>query len=144
MISVSAECKRAPNADLTGKITLPPQPVGWAQRMTFRLAIHYKVAKVSHAVKPDRPRFRRRFEFSTSKNGPSVVQVDIRVLSPAELTEYQGLIGRLISRIEWMDMRLRVFGAQCRAILDGVHDEDEMFLRASPSTVGFIDPNPAQ
>jgi hypothetical protein len=86
--------------------------------------------------------FRRRFEFSNSKSGPSEVRVDIRALSLPELTEYQALIGRLINRIEWMDMRLRVFGAQCRAILDGVRDENEMFLRANPSTVGFVDPNP--
>jgi hypothetical protein len=83
--------------------------------------------------------FRRRFDFSPSNNGPSGVQVGIDELSPTELAEYQALIGRLINRIEWMDMRLRVFGAQCRAILDGVRTENEMFLRANPSTVGSID-----
>jgi hypothetical protein len=86
--------------------------------------------------------FWRRFDFSASNRGPSVLQADIGVLSPAELTEYQALIGRLIIRIEWMDMRLRVFGAQCRAILDGVRDESEMFLRANPSTVGSVDNTP--
>jgi len=86
--------------------------------------------------------FWRRFDFSASKSGPSVVQVDIGILSPAELTEYQALIARLIIRIEWMDRRLRVLGALCRAILDGVRDEKEMLLRANSSTVGFDDPNP--
>jgi len=87
--------------------------------------------------------FRRRFDYSVSDSGPSGVQVDIGVLSPVELTEYQALLGRLINRIEWMDMRLRVFGAQCRAILDGVRDERELFIRANPSTVGSLDDSPA-
>ena len=87
--------------------------------------------------------FKRRFDYSANNSGPSVVQVDVGVLSPAELAEYQSLIGRLINRIEWMDMRLRVFGAQCRAILEGVRDENEMFIRANPSTVGAIDNSPS-
>src|SRR5579859_2536736 len=80
--------------------------------------------------------FRRRFDYSASDSGPSSVQVDIGVLSPVELTEYQALLGRLISRIDWMNLRLRVFGTQCQAILDGVRDEREMFIRANwPATI---------
>jgi hypothetical protein len=87
--------------------------------------------------------FRRRFDYSASDSGPSNVQVDIGVLSPVELTEYQALLGRLISRIDWLDLRLRLFGAQCRAILGGVRDEREMFIRANPAYVGSGDNSPA-
>jgi hypothetical protein len=77
--------------------------------------------------------FRRRYDFSANNSGN--VQMDIGAFSSSELTEYQVLLGRLISRIDWLDLRLRMFGAQCQAILDGVRDEREMFLRAKPASV---------
>jgi hypothetical protein len=48
------------------------------------------------------------------------------VLSPAELTEYQVLIGTLVDRVDWLALRLHLLGDQCRAVLDGARDERDL------------------
>jgi hypothetical protein len=59
---------------------------------------------------------------------------DLASLSTADLTEYQALVGNLINRTDNLIVRMRVIDAECRAILDGVRDENEMIeavLRAT-------------
>jgi hypothetical protein len=76
--------------------------------------------------------FRKRFDYSL---GSSVRGgIDLASLSPAELTEYQALIGSLMSRVDWMIKRLGIFAAEGQAILDGARDENDLVksLRASP------------
>jgi hypothetical protein len=76
--------------------------------------------------------FRKRFDYSFDSNIRG--GIDLAALSPAELTEYQALIGTLMSRVDWMIKRLRIFAAEGRAILDGARDENELttILHASP------------
>ena len=61
-------------------------------------------------------------------------ELDLASLSSAELTEYQALIGSLMSRVDWMIKRLGIFAAEGQAILDGARDENDLVksLRASP------------
>jgi hypothetical protein len=75
--------------------------------------------------------FRKRFDYSldTSIRGG----IDLAALSPAELTEYQTLIGALMSRVDWMIKRLRIFAAEGRAILEGAGDEKELTKRLTAS-----------
>jgi len=64
---------------------------------------------------------------------------DLASLSPAELTEYQALIANLINHTDSLIIRLRVVGAECSAILDGVQDENAMIqavLRAMTTGSG--------
>jgi len=68
--------------------------------------------------------FKRRFDYAATGSGD--LQVDLDVLSPGEVTEYQALIGTLMSRVDWLGLRLGIFGDQCRAILDGARDEKDL------------------
>lgn len=78
--------------------------------------------------------FGRRFDYSATRNGAPALRVDVDALSPAELIEYQTLTATLMNRVDWMLKRLRIFGNQCRAMLDGARDEKELSagMRASP------------
>jgi hypothetical protein len=57
-------------------------------------------------------------------------------LLPAELTEYQTLIGILMSRVDWMIKRMRLLDIEGRAILDGARDESDLTksIFASPES----------
>ena len=72
--------------------------------------------------------FIKRFDPSSEGVGFGQVlpAVDLAVLSPAELTEYQVLISNLVNRTDYVRMRLQFFDAQCRAILGGARDEHEL------------------
>jgi hypothetical protein len=75
--------------------------------------------------------FRKRFDYSF---GSSVRgEIDLAALSPAELTEYQALIGTVMSRVDWMIKRLGIFAAMGRAILDGARDDNDLARRALAS-----------
>jgi hypothetical protein len=50
---------------------------------------------------------------------------DLTLLSPAEVVEYQALIGRLINATDQLTSRVDLFAIECRAILDGVRDDSD-------------------
>jgi hypothetical protein len=77
--------------------------------------------------------FRKRFNYSDSIG--LIGGVDLAALSPAELSEYQVLIGTLMSRVDWMLRRLRLLAVLSQAILDGARDETDLIraIRAAPS-----------
>jgi hypothetical protein len=72
--------------------------------------------------------FKKRFDPASETTGLGDFQsaADLASLSPAELTEYQGLIANLLNHTDYLIIRLLFFGAECRVILDGVRDENEM------------------
>jgi hypothetical protein len=77
--------------------------------------------------------FRKRFTYSESSG--VIGGVDLAGLSPEELSEYQVLIGTLMSRVDWMLRRLRLLAVQAQSILDGARDESDMIkaIQAAPS-----------
>ncbi len=50
---------------------------------------------------------------------------DLARLSPAEVVEYQALIGTLINSTDQLTSRVGLFAIECRAILEGVRDDNE-------------------
>jgi hypothetical protein len=68
--------------------------------------------------------FRHRFDYAASPG--AIMGVDPAALTPADLTEYQALLGALMSRTDWLILRLGVLGHQSQAILDGIRDETEL------------------
>ena len=80
---------------------------------------------------------KERFDPSSGSGelGDSVQVVDLAVLSPVELTEYQTLIGNLITWTDFTRTRLGYSDAQCRAILEGASDENEL-IRAMIQSAG--------
>jgi hypothetical protein len=52
--------------------------------------------------------------------------VDPATLSAAQLSEYQQLLGTVMSRTDWLMLRLSVLGQQSHAILAGVRDETQL------------------
>lgn len=77
--------------------------------------------------------FVKRFEYAPGTRG--VGSVDLGKLSPAELAEYQVLIGTLLSRIDWISLRLQLFSVESRAILDGARDESDLTRRVVSAPV---------
>ena len=47
-------------------------------------------------------------------------------MSPAELAEYQALIGTQLNELDVLIDRLKLFDIEGRAALDGVRDENEL------------------
>lgn len=89
--------------------------------------------------------FRKRFNYSDSIG--LIGGVDLAALSPAELSEYQVLIGTLMSRVDGIVRRLRLLGIQAQAILNGARDETDMMkaIQAAPSApaeTGVVPPAP--
>jgi hypothetical protein len=83
--------------------------------------------------------FKKRFDpivETTGLVGDAQSPADLASLSPAELTEYQVLVGNLINRTDYLVIRLRFVGAECRAILDGVRDENELIEAAQATLTG--------
>jgi hypothetical protein len=68
--------------------------------------------------------------FADSQGGPGFGRVatgpQIRTLSQAELTEYLTVLSVLIKKTDSLIIRNRVFEAECRVVLNGVHNEDEL------------------
>ena len=88
--------------------------------------------------------FKKRFDPASETTGFGDFQLaDLASLSPAELTEYQALVANLINRTDYLIIRLRFVDAECRAILDGVRDENEMIdavMRATRPASGQQNP----
>jgi hypothetical protein len=84
--------------------------------------------------------FRHRFDYSSSAG--AIKGVDPAVLTAAELSEYRTLLGGLISRVDWLTLRLGVLGLQSQAILAGARDETDLtrFLVMHGNTV-VVDPS---
>jgi hypothetical protein len=54
---------------------------------------------------------------------------DLSKLSRTELVEYLTLVAALIKETDLINARYRLFDSECKAVLDGVRDEDAL-LRA--------------
>jgi hypothetical protein len=72
--------------------------------------------------------FKKRFNFAADSNGMGGVlgHANLSDLSPTELVEYQALIARLLDSADFLISYLRMFDAECRAILDGARHEDDL------------------
>jgi hypothetical protein len=68
--------------------------------------------------------FVKRFDYSAGNQLRG--NFDLAALSPAELTEYQALIGTALSRVDWMIKRMHLMALEGRAILDGARDESDL------------------
>ena len=70
--------------------------------------------------------------------GQVVVAPDPVSLSSADLTEYLTIVSALIKNTELLFARLYLVDKECRAILDGVRDEDDLLDRISRMPKGQI------
>lgn len=72
--------------------------------------------------------FRRRWDLSAGIVGAMNrdLTVDLALLTPAELAEYQTLIGVVIQAADHLVSRYRIFNAQNEAVLKGARDETEL------------------
>lgn len=72
--------------------------------------------------------FKKRFNFAADSNGMGGVlgHADLSNLTPTELVEYQTLIAKVLDSADYAISYLRMFDAECRAILDGARREDEL------------------
>jgi hypothetical protein len=65
-----------------------------------------------------------------SQGGPGFGRVatgpQVRTLPPADLTEYLSVVGALIKKTDSLIIRNRVFEAECRVVLEGVRNEEEL------------------
>jgi hypothetical protein len=68
--------------------------------------------------------FVKRFDYSAGSSLGG--NLDLAALSPAELTEYQALIGTTLSRVDWMIRRMHLMAVLGRAILEGARDESDL------------------
>jgi hypothetical protein len=87
--------------------------------------------------------FRRRYDYGPSGAGVTGVEFDVSTLSSAELADYQSLIGALINRVDWLLLRLDVFGSQCQAVLDGARDERDLTFSGRRTSTASSDKTPA-
>jgi hypothetical protein len=80
--------------------------------------------------------FRKRYHYADSVG--LIGGVDLAALSPAELSEYQALIGTLMSRVDWILRRLRLLALLSQTILDGARDETDLMkaVQAVPGDPG--------
>jgi hypothetical protein len=91
--------------------------------------------------------FEERFTDSKSnlEIGTIVTAPDLSKLSPADLLEYEKLIAALIKTTDLIGTRLRLFDTMCRAVLDGVQNEDQLlatYLSQDPD-LELSEPSPA-
>jgi hypothetical protein len=59
-------------------------------------------------------------------------------LSSADITEYLTIVSALIKTTELLFTRLDLVDKECRAILDGVRDEDDLLDKISRTPNGSI------
>ena len=80
--------------------------------------------------------FRKRYSYADSVG--LIGGVDLAALSPAELSEYQALIGTLMSRVDWILRRLRLLAVLSQTILEGARDETDLMqaAQAAPNDTG--------
>jgi hypothetical protein len=70
--------------------------------------------------------------------GQVVIAPDLVSLSAADLTEYLTIVSALIKNTELLFARLYLVDKECRAILDGVRDEDDLLDKISRMPNGSI------
>jgi hypothetical protein len=66
--------------------------------------------------------------------GKTVTAPDLATLSVAELTEYLTLVSAMVKKTDLVAARLHVFDVECRAILSGVQEENELVTLIIQST----------
>jgi hypothetical protein len=66
------------------------------------------------------------------ETGGVTIAPDLAKLSRPELLEYIGIVAALIKKTDLLAARYRVFDLECREILNGVEDEDELVKAISP------------
>lgn len=64
--------------------------------------------------------------------GEVVIAPRLEILSGAELSEYLSMVAALIKKTDLYTARLHLFDLECRAILDGVRNEDELVKYITP------------
>jgi hypothetical protein len=67
--------------------------------------------------------------------GEVVVAPKLETLSPAELSEYLTIVAALIKETDALNARLHLFALECRAILEGVRNEDELVNSITPKMI---------
>ena len=70
--------------------------------------------------------------------GQVVIAPDLASLSAADLTEYLTIVSALIKNTELLFARLYLVDKECRAILNGVRDEDDLLDKISRMPNGSI------
>jgi hypothetical protein len=84
--------------------------------------------------------FHERFVHSTGNlsMGQVVVAPNLASLSSADLTEYLTIVSALIKNTELLFARVYLVDKECRAILNGVRDEDDLLDKISRTPNGSI------
>jgi len=67
--------------------------------------------------------------------GEVVIAPQLEMLSGGELSEYLTIVAALIKKTDLFAARLHLFDLECRAILNGVRDEDELVRFITPKMV---------
>jgi hypothetical protein len=67
--------------------------------------------------------------------GEVVIAPRLEMLSADELSEYLTIIAALIKKVDLLNARLHLFDLECRAILNGVRNEDELVSFITPKMV---------
>jgi hypothetical protein len=70
--------------------------------------------------------------------GQVVLAPDLVSLTAADLAEYLTIVSALIKNTELLFARLQLVDKECRAILDGVRDEDDLLDKISKMPNGLI------
>jgi hypothetical protein len=70
--------------------------------------------------------------------GQVVLAPDLVLLTAADLAEYLTIVSALIKNTELLFARLYLVDKECRAILDGVRDEDDLLDKISKTPNGSI------
>jgi hypothetical protein len=70
--------------------------------------------------------------------GQVVLAPDLVLLTAADLAEYLTIVSALIKNTELLFARLHLVDRECRAILDGVRDEDDLLDKISRMPNGSI------
>jgi hypothetical protein len=61
---------------------------------------------------------------------------DLTKLSRPELAEYLAIVATLIKQTDLEASRLRLFDKECKAVLDGVRDEDALLRAVGARSAG--------
>jgi hypothetical protein len=70
--------------------------------------------------------------------GQVVIAPDLASLSAADLTAYLTIVSAQIKKTELLFARLNLVDKECRAILDGVLDEDDLLDKINRMPSGSI------
>jgi hypothetical protein len=88
--------------------------------------------------------FEERFGDSsaTLEVGDKIAPPDLAAMGPADLAEYEKLLAQVIKAVDNVTARLVFFDRENRVVLEGVHSEQEMMVRAIGERVSEIDSTP--